>query len=211
MHQLNRPPAPLCLNRYRHGQNNWGDVKSNEKTEIWAGLNEMQSNRCAYCECAIRTGRDNHHAHIEHFRQRSCHPQGTFDWYNLFGSCNRADSCGKHKDKQTYNHYDLIKVDQENPEHYFRFEPDGQVVPADNLEPHEIQRAKATIRVFNLNGSLRQIRKTYVKGYQQTAEELLGFAEIFDEEDWRPLLEQELQAIAGQPFETAIRHVLQIA
>lgn len=211
MHHLNRPPAPRCLIRYRHGQNNWGDVRNEDKAEIWAGLNEMQGNRCAYCECEIRTGPHNHHAHIEHFRQRNRHPQGTFEWYNLFGSCNRAESCGKHKDKQAYNHQDLIKADTENPEHYLRFLPDGQVVPADNLEPQEIKRAEETIRVFNLNGSLRQIRETYVKGYQQTAKELLNLAEVFDEEDWRPLLEQELTAIAGQPFETAIRHILKIA
>jgi uncharacterized protein (TIGR02646 family) len=211
MHQLIRPAAPLCLHHYRHGQNNWRDVKSDEKTEIWARLNAMQGNRCAYCECAIRTGPDNHHAHIEHFRQRSRHPQGTFEWYNLFGSCNHPESCGTHKDKQIYHHRDLIKADQENPEHYLRFLPDGQVVPANNLDPKEVQRANETIRVFNLNGSLRQIRENHVMGYLNTAEELLGLSEVFEEEEWRPFLEQELRAISGQPFETAIRHVLQIA
>ncbi|PFG08822.1 MULTISPECIES: retron Ec78 anti-phage system effector HNH endonuclease PtuB [unclassified Marinobacter] len=211
MHQLNRPPAPLFLNRYRHGRNNWAEVTKVEKAEIWAGLNMMQSNRCAYCEYEIRTEPDSHHAHIEHFRQRNCHPQGTFDWNNLFGSCNRGDSCGKYKDKQTYEHHDLIKADQENPDRYLRFLPDGQVVPAENLAPDEIQRAEETIRVFNLNGSLRKIRETYVKGYLQTAETLLGLSEMFEEEEWRPCLEQELKDIAGQPFETAIRHVLQIA
>ena len=37
------------------------------------------------------------------------------------------------------------------------------------------------------------------------------FAEEFDEDEWRPLLDAELEAIAGAPFETAIRHVLQFA
>jgi uncharacterized protein (TIGR02646 family) len=211
MHQLNRPPAPRCLDHYRHGQNNWRDVTHVEKAEIWAGLNTMQDNHCAYCESKIRTEPDSHHAHIEHFRQRSWHPQGTFDWSNLFGSCNREDSCGKYKDNQTYKHRDLIKVDQENPDRYLRFLPDGQVVPAENLDSKDVQRANETIRVFNLNGSLRQIRKNHVMGYLETAEELLDLSNVFEEEEWRPFLDQELKAIAGQPFETAIRHVLQIA
>ena len=33
----------------------------------------------------------------------------------------------------------------------------------------------------------------------------------FEESEWLPFLEEELQAIAGQPFETAIRHVLQFS
>jgi hypothetical protein len=85
------------------------------------------------------------------------------------------------------------------------------VVPADNLEPQDIQRAEETIRVFNLNGSLRQIRENHVMGYLQTAETILGLTEEFEEDEWRPLLEQELRAVVGQPFETAIRHVLKIA
>lgn len=181
-----------------------------DKTEIWASLNLMQLNRCAYCECQIHTGPNSHHAHVEHFRQRSRYPQGTFDWNNLFGSCNRSDSCGKHKDSQAYQPQVLIKADQENPEYFLRFLSDGQVTPADSLTTQERHRAEETIRIFNLNGSLRQIRETYVVGYQQTAEEFLTLANEFDEDEWRPLLEQELKAIAGQPFETAIRHVLQI-
>ena len=139
MHQLDRPPAPGCLSNYQHGRDNWGRVTPADKTKIWASLNVMQGNRCAYCECHIRTEPDSHHAHIE---QR--------------------------------------------------------------------HRAEETIRIFNLNGSLRQIRETYVMGYRHTAEEFLALADEFDEDDWRPLLEQELKAIAGQAFETAIRHVLQI-
>ena len=94
MHQLNRPPAPACLSRYRHGRDTWGAVGPAEKTEIWASLNEMQMSRCAYCEGAFP---DN--PHIVHFRQRSRYVEGTFDWQNLFGSCNKQDSCGKHKDQ----------------------------------------------------------------------------------------------------------------
>lgn len=80
----------------------------------------------------------------------------------------------------------------------------------DNLAAQERHRTVETIQIFNLNGSLRQIRKPYVMGYQQTAEHFLTLADEFDEDEWRPLQEQEPEAIADQAFETAIHHVLQI-
>ena len=53
--------------------------------------------------------------------------------------------------------------------------------------------------------------ETQVMGYLQTPEELLQFTEILDEKEWRPELEQALNEFADKPFETTIRHVLQIA
>jgi uncharacterized protein (TIGR02646 family) len=208
MRFLTRPPAPACLAHYQHGRDNWGTVTPADKTDIWAGLNQMQQHRCAYCECHIDTGPDDHDAHIEHFRQRSRYPQGTFDWANLFGSCNRDESCGKYKDRQAYQHQDLLKPDIEDPEHLLRFLPDGQVVPANNLAAHQRHRAEETIRIFNLNGVLRRIRENHVKGYLQTAEEFAEMAEAFDEHEWLPLLQAELDAIQHLPFATAIKHTL---
>ncbi|NEX17772.1 MAG: TIGR02646 family protein [Halochromatium sp.] len=104
MHQLTRPSAPGCLRRYRYGRNTWCDVSPDEKTEIWRSLDLMQDYRCAYCEASLKTKSGQPEGHIEHFRQRKHHPQGTFDWQNLFGSCNRQESCGKHKDRQCYDH-----------------------------------------------------------------------------------------------------------
>ena len=68
--------------------------------------------------------------------------------------------------------------------------------------------AEETIRVFNLNGALRQIRESAVKGYMQTAEELASYAAEFDEADWLPLLQDELEQVKKLPFITAIKHVL---
>lgn len=211
MRRLHRPEAPRCLKKYRHGCHNWGHVTGDDKGEIWASLNIMQENRCAYCESDIRTNVGDSNAHIEHFRQRSRYQQGTFEWSNLFGSCNRADSCGGHKDKQSYDYNDLIKMDQEDPDHYLRFIGDGQVLAAEGLSAVCERKANETIRIFNLNGSLRQIRETHVIGYLQTAKEIAEMALEFEESEWLPFLEEELQAIAGQPFETAIRHVLQFS
>ncbi|PWQ96582.1 retron Ec78 anti-phage system effector HNH endonuclease PtuB [Leucothrix pacifica] len=209
MHKLNRPIPPACLSQYQHGLDNWRAVTPAHKTEIWLKLDEMQQQRCAYCECAIKTNRENSNSHIEHFRQRRSYPQGTFLWSNLFGSCNREDSCGKHKDDlPPYDHQDLIKMDVEDPETFLEFLADGNVVPAKGLNPDDKHRAEETIRIFNLNGSLRQIRETAIKGYIQTAEELASYAEEFDEDEWLPLLQEELDSIKSLPFTTAIKHTL---
>lgn len=209
MHKLNRPIPPRCLSQFSHGRDNWGNVMPDNKTEIWQSINDMQQNRCAYCEIDLRTDRGNSNAHIEHFRQRNNYPQGTFQWANIFGSCDRQDSCGKHKDRlPEYNHQDLIKMDTEDPEQFLAFFSDGNVVPTKGLAPQDKHRAEETIRIFNLNGALRQIRETMVKGYLQTAEEFAQLAEEFEPEEWQPLLIEELAAIEHLPFTTAIKHVL---
>ena len=63
-------------------------------------------------------------------------------------------------------------MDVEDPERFLRFLSDGQVLPANNLSEEQLKRAQETIRVFNLNGSLQEIRRKHVMGYLQTAEEL---------------------------------------
>jgi len=209
MHQLQRPAAPTCLGKFRHGGNDWNDVSSADKAEIWQQLNQMQQQRCAYCECSIAGERK---AHIEHLRQRSRYPQGTFEWSNLFGSCNHVDSCGKYKDAcGAYHHQDLIKMDVEDPEYFFMFVADGTIAVRSGLSDDEKRRAHETLRILNLDakhGRLRQMRQSAVQGYVQTAEELMAMAESFDESEWMSLLQQELETIRNEPFATAIKYVL---
>ena len=207
MHKLNRPSAPTCLSNYQHGANNWSNVTGEDKKEIWQKLDVMQGKRCAYCEDALQeSGR-----HIEHFEQRSRKPQFSFAWSNLFGSCNKEYSCGKHKDRQNYNPNDIIKPDVDDPDDYLRFLSNGRIVPRDGLTPVDLNKAKETLRVFNLDhdrGPLRFMRKSHVAGYIQTAEEFGQIAGTFSEAEWRPLLNEELKNVAHLPFATAIRHVL---
>ena len=91
-----------------------------------------------------------------------------------------------------------------------RFLPDGQVVPADHLSSADRWRAKETIRVFNLNGILRHQRKKLLMDYQQTVEFFYEVAQESAEREWRPLLEEELENISGEPFETAIVQQLRL-
>lgn len=212
MHKLDRPTAPSCLKNYQHGQHNWGHVSHDDKNEIWQQLDIMQQKRCAYCEATLENNNGDRKAHIEHLRQRDRYPQGTFQWQNLFGSCNRQHSCGNYKDKlPPYNHKDIIKMDEENPEDFFLFITDGTIAINSNLSEQDTRRAQETLRIFNLDsthGSLRQMRASAIQGYIQTAEELLQLAEEFDTEDWDYLLEEELEQIKLLPFATAIKHTL---
>lgn len=176
-----------------------------ERVEIWAKLDTMQGQRCAYCEAGMVEGA----RHVEHFRQRSRYPKGTFAWDNLFGSCNRAETCGKHKDQcGNYVHTDLIKPDIDDPEAFLVFSSDGSVAPRANLSPADNCRARETIRILNLNGALRQIRYRELCGYVQTAETFAEMAANFDESEWLPLLQDELDQTAHLPYATAIKHVL---
>lgn len=206
MHKLERPAPPGCLAHYQRGPQDWQRISSAEKREIWEQLEVMQGKRCAYCEASLPEER----RHIEHFRQRSRYPQGTFQWGNLFGSCNKGDSCGRRKDKTDYRYGDILKPDVDDPDDYLRFLSDGRIVPRSNLTERQRHRAEETLRVFNLDherGALRQMRRSAVQGYLGTVEDLQECAEL-DEALYFAYLHEELKAIAGQPFETAIRHLL---
>ena len=130
MHKLHRRAAPVCLERHqRTFGNDWQKVSPEDKTKIWEALQVMQLDRCAYCESKITAPKQ----HIEHFRSRSRFPQETFDWLNIFGSCNDQDHCGKHKDNKQHVQSDLIKPDAEDPEKLLIFVADGTVAIRRNL------------------------------------------------------------------------------
>jgi uncharacterized protein (TIGR02646 family) len=213
MHRLHRDPlAPAGLRRYQYGRDTWSmqSPTSAERGEIWAKLDAMQGSRCAYCEAEISEG----DRHIEHFRQRSRYPQGTFDWSNLFGSCGRDGICGRHKDQcGPYPHTDLIKPDVDDPDEFLMFDPQGGVHPKAGLPAGKQHRAQETIRILNLSGGgLPHMRKAAACGYVQLVEQWAAYASEFPEEEWRPIVEQELaQELANTvhlPFATAIRHTL---
>jgi uncharacterized protein (TIGR02646 family) len=211
MRKLNRPNvSPACLGNYDPDTDKWIDISVADKYDIWAHLDQMHHDRCAYCEAEIKTALGKS-SHIEHFRQRSRYKKGTFEWSNLFGSCTKQDSCGNFKDKQpSYPHQDLIKMDKEDPEDFLQFLPDGSVIPKNNLPPNAHHRATETIRLFNLDHALRRIRETAIKGYLETAEAFVDIALEYNIEDWMPLFEEELAEIHTLAFSTAIKHTLRI-
>lgn len=208
MRRLSRQDDPPAgLRHYRHGKDKWTPTcpTQEERTGIWQSLELMQGQRCAYCEGPI--GPQNRH--IEHFRQRDRHPQGTYDWNNLFGSCNRASTCGKSKDQcGIYPPEVLIKPDIEDPDVFLVFTPIGTVEPRADLSAQDNHRARETIRILGLGGALNEIRRAELIGYLQTLEYFVEIAEQFPEEEWMPELQQEVSNVANLPYSTAIRHVL---
>ena len=210
MHKLDRSctPPPSCLKRYKHGHNRWEDIGLEEKHETREALKVIQGCRCAYCECSI----DINNQHIEHFRQRSQFPRETFDWHNLFWSCGRDESCGKHKDKcDSYDPANIIKPDVEDPELFFLFVSDGSIVVRENLTEIQKHRAEETLRVFNLDakwGPLRCQRKVAVSGYLRQIDEILELMSLFSAEEFNNYIEYILKDTKDLPFCTVIKHAL---
>lgn len=215
MHKLNRPGAPACLNRFRARRHHWRDLNTHDKKEIRDQLAAMQGQRCGYCEVYLQI--DGREGHIEHFEQQRRSPTKTFDWTNLFGSCDEEGSCGKHKDRvaDTYAPADLIKPDVDDPDDYLHFLSDGRIVPRGDLNRADLRRAEETLRVFNLDherGRLRRMRYREEQGYAQITDDLQKLAESDPDslDEYWTFVKEELLAINGKPFETAIRHVLTI-
>lgn len=210
MHRLQRGPAPTCLDNYRHGVQQWCDVSADDRSEIRRELASMQGRLCAYCESDM----DVHGEHIEHFRQRSRHPQGTFEWSNLFAACTQRGCCAKHKDEcGDYPHADLIKPDEEDPEHFFLFASNGSIaIRTSLLTEEERRRAQETLRVFNLDeqwGRLRKMREIACSGYLQIAKELVEMTDAgFDSVELESYIQQEYEYIHNSPYCTAIKHTL---
>jgi uncharacterized protein (TIGR02646 family) len=165
----------------------------------------MQGRHCAYCEGPL----DSLGQHIEHFRRRHCFPGATFDWTNLYWSCDQQDSCGHYKDNGAggYNIADLVEPCIDNPDHYFRFRSDGTISIRSGLGDAELIRASETLRVLNLNpqwGRLRNMRRAAVAPYLNIVDGVAGFTT----NELQELFSEELEATRRGPFSTAIRHVL---
>ena len=212
MHKLNRPEAPTCLATYQYGVHSW-TVDSPDfagRQEIWVCLDAMQGERCAYCERKIGPGS----RHIEHFRRRCSFQHLTFDWSNLFGSCEDDDTCGKHKDScGSYDVSLLLKPDDDDPDDFFDFLSNGTIAPRTGLNGSMRLRATETLRVFNLDtqqGGLRWRRYRAVAGYKQTLDELLDLAAAFPGE-WIQFRDDEIAQTAELEFATVIRHLLRSA
>jgi uncharacterized protein (TIGR02646 family) len=150
------PLNPNFLTQYNPNTDKWAvkepcTPSSDHRNQIWIALLSIQGGVCAYCEAGLQNGR-----HIEHFANRNKRPDLTFEWTNLFGSCNRNDCCGHYKDSSHnpfsgYNLADLIKPDSEDPWHFLVFGSDGRVSVRDGLSMTDKIRGQTTIDIFNLN------------------------------------------------------------
>ncbi|PYB90057.1 TIGR02646 family protein [Pseudomonas koreensis] len=209
MRKLIRGTAPTCLANYQHGSDRWADMTHTDKEQIRQCLQSMQDTRCAYCEADISTPGN---SHIEHFRQRHGYPQGTFEWTNLFHSCCREEACGKFKDNcPPYDHRNLLKPDEDDPDDFLLFVSDGTISPLANLNDQSRIRAVETLRIYNLdaqNGALRAMRREAIRPHLKTAQDLMDLAGDLSPDDVATFLQDEIQNTEHLPFSTAIRHTL---
>lgn len=209
MRRLDRSTAttPTCLAGFAHERNSWSDINGAHKAEIRASLEQMQGRRCAYCEGDI----DTLGQHIEHFRRRSQCPALTFEWDNLYWSCDQQDSCGHFKDHGAglYNVVDIVDPCCDNPDAFFRFRADGTISIRTGLTEDQRRRASETLRVLGLNprwGRLRNMRKRVIAGYLTDVDEAITLG--FGPDDLKEYFEEALTIAATLPFSTAVRHVL---
>jgi uncharacterized protein (TIGR02646 family) len=216
MKMLIRGDAPDCLAQFRHGKDNWSVISSNSLTnDIWEKLNNMQHGYCAYCEC--RLSEDNTKRHIEHFIQKGQVPRLTFNWDNLFGSCNSPNRCGKYKDDApAAKKIDLAKVckpDVIDPAKLILFLNSGKVRSRAGLTPQNKELADNTITVFNLDGdsTLENSRKAAIAGEKSLADSYWEMLVTDNTEELAELFEKELSEalIRIEKFEhsTALEHL----
>ncbi|HQC51780.1 MAG TPA: TIGR02646 family protein [Lentisphaeria bacterium] len=207
MHKLDRTSAqrPACLDNYRHSRDTWDALTPLDRQQIRASLQQMQNDRCAYCE-----GEVFHKGHIEHFRRRHCFPHLTFDWDNLFLSCGAQGHCGHYKDHRNalpYNPNDLIKPDVDDPDTFLYFHSSGEVRVRGGTSEAETHRAKETIRVFNLNyGRLTAERRATLKIYRQSNPGILEELAQWDDQLRQDYIAEEIAANRNTPYVTVIRH-----
>ena len=181
-HIQHTPNAPVALQRaIANGVTNWD--RFDGKVAVAEMLETLQKGLCAYCQIRLDSGIG---SHIEHIWPKDPYTTKTFEWGNLGLSCTHSDeigpthhsggvSCGHSDGKRDWPSYDprFISPTELDCERYFEYRAsDGSVQPANGLAPHEIDRARYTIDLLNLNClRLRRARKDMLEdGYRIIAE-----------------------------------------
>lgn len=209
MHQLIRPKRmPKTLRRaQKNRKRRWEQMRGKDRRQIWGKLHEMQDHFCAYCEAPLIR----EDSHIEHFYPRAKYPEYTFEWRNLFGSCNNSWTCGIYKDSgrnpDKVIHDMIIKPDEENPRGYFRYYKNGRMGVRGGLTDEAYHRGKATIRWFNLNhNALTQLRARHLAPLKQLEAEFIVWYDHCEENpDLLPILEEELWQLLKEQLGTAFQ------
>lgn len=213
MRKLTRPQKPpRCIERAQNtGATNWQRLRGRDRREIWIKLNEMQHRICAYCESAFSEG----DSHIEHLYPRAKYEGLTFEWKNLFGSCNSQNSCGIYKDSArnptATTHELLIKPDHDDPHRYFQYYKNGRIAGKPVLPEKMYQQAKETMRAFNLNNSaLVSLRRSHLEPLMQLEEEFILWCDLCeDDPDMLYDLEREIRSLLEEQIDTAYQSIKQ--
>ncbi|EDJ4644545.1 retron system putative HNH endonuclease [Salmonella enterica] len=188
-------------------------------------LNE-QYHLCCYSE--IRADLRGLGYHIEHVENKSQQPGRTFDYQNLAASALDSENGlhlfginafgGHARGKQeAVDMANFIHCHLPDCSRYFAYLSDGRIVPADELNAQEMERAEYTIDLLNLNSGFLQTER------RNHWEELERLFEEHIEKGWdlQQLLQLELVpspdhklheffSITRQFFQQEAEQVLQI-
>lgn len=159
------------------------------RKQLKAALHTRQNGLCAYCQITLEN-EDNQKigSHVDHILPKEKYPGLTFDYQNLVLSCfatggeitaDERDpapvSCGHALLKRTnvFDNLLFIKPTDSDCENYFSFELDGSVIPNPSLNPPDVDKARHTLDVLNLNClRLKRLREDTITLLYETFSEL---------------------------------------
>ncbi|HCL5323892.1 TPA: TIGR02646 family protein [Salmonella enterica subsp. salamae serovar 51:c:-] len=168
-----------------------------DKADLMTLLLNEQYHLCCYSE--IRADLRGLGYHIEHVENKSQQPVRTFDYQNLAASALDSgnglpplgiNAFGGHSrgKQEAVDMAKFIHCHMSGCSRYFAYLSDGRIVPADELNAQEMERAEYTIDLLNLNsGFLQTERRNHWEELEQLFDEHI-------EKDWdlHQLLQLEL-------------------
>ncbi|EAX4764934.1 TIGR02646 family protein [Salmonella enterica subsp. enterica serovar Isangi] len=152
-----------------------------DKADLMTLLLNEQYHLCCYSE--IRADLRGLGYHIEHVENKSQQPVRTFDYQNLAASALDSENGlrlfginafgGHARGKQeAVDMAKFIHCHLPDCSRYFAYLSDGRIVPADEINAQEMERAEYTIDLLNLNsGFLQTERRNHWEELEQLFEE----------------------------------------
>ncbi|EBG5323129.1 TIGR02646 family protein [Salmonella enterica] len=152
-----------------------------DKADLMTLLLNEQYHLCCYSE--IRADLRGLGYHIEHVENKSQQPVRTFDYQNLAASALDSENGlhlfginafgGHSRGKQeAVDMAKFIHCHLPDCSRYFAYLSDGRIVPADELNAQEMERAEYTIDLLNLNsGFLQTERRNHWEELEQLFDE----------------------------------------
>ncbi|EDF5291633.1 TIGR02646 family protein [Salmonella enterica] len=159
----------------------WQHFGRENKAALMTLLLNEQYHLCCYSE--IRADLRGLGYHIEHVENKSQQPGRTFDYQNLAASALDSENGlhlfginafgGHARGKQeAVDMAKFIHCHLPDCSRYFAYLSDGRIVPADELNAQEMERAEYTIDLLNLNsGFLQTERRNHWEELEQLFEE----------------------------------------
>ena len=174
-------------------------IRTNTRKHI---LEDEQGNQCAYTELPLKYERSN--SHIEHLKRKDAafFPELTFEWTNLFVSCNASDFGGKYKDeiylrgKERADNELILNPATENPTDFFELKSWGELTIKEKLNDIDRKKAEITRDAFNLNHNSLKKRRTEmihsIKDYKSGGLDSEMIIECLAESGFKSVIENEL-------------------